>query len=69
MKEIIIEKCPFCAGTELIECRLSSYGGVYVGRGIRGAAIFSLVCRDCGSVVRNYCKDPEKLYPRKERRS
>lgn len=68
MKEIIIEKCPFCGGEELIECRVSSYGGVYLERGIHGAALYALTCRDCGSVVRTYCKDPEKLYPKKERR-
>jgi len=68
MKEIKIEKCPYCGGEELIECVGDSYGGVYVSRKWRSARLYVTVCRDCGSVVRSYCKDPEKLFPKKERR-
>ena len=72
MKEIKIEKCPFCGGEELIETRLDSYGGVYAiparKGGLRSAALYATICRDCGSVVRSYCKQPEKLFPKKERR-
>ena len=68
MKDVKIESCLFCGGKELIECRVGSYGGVYLERGIRGAALYAIVCRDCGSVVRTFCKDPEKLYSKKERR-
>ncbi len=69
MKEIAVEKCPYCGGEELKECRVESYGGVYLsGGGMRGAALYALICRDCGRVESFYCKDPEKLYPKKERR-
>lgn len=69
MKEVIIDKCPYCGGEELKECRVEGYGGVYLGGGgMRGAALYALTCRDCGSVARLYCKDAEKLYPKKERR-
>ncbi len=69
MKEVKIEKCPYCGGEELVECRVGSYGGVYVERGaVHSAALYAVVCRDCGSVVRTFCKDPEKLYPKKDRR-
>lgn len=69
MKEVKIEKCQFCGGEELIEGRIDSYGGAYVATGLlHGASLFALVCRDCGSVVRTFCKTPEKLYPKKERR-
>lgn len=68
MKDVKIEKCPFCDGEELVECRVGSYGGVYLERKLKTTALYALVCRDCGSIVRNYCKDPEKLFPKKERR-
>lgn len=72
MKEVKIEKCPFCGGEELIECRIDSYGGVYAAhkanKFYHSVALYSTLCRDCGSVVRTYCKEPEKLFPKKERR-
>ena len=69
MKEVKIEKCPFCGGTEFIECKMQSYGGVYIYTGaFRNEMLYSTVCRDCGSVVRMFCRDPEKLYCKDERR-
>ncbi len=68
MKEVKIEKCPFCGGEEMIEVRVASYGGVSLNNSLHSAALFATLCRDCGSVVRFYCKDPEKLFPKKERR-
>ncbi len=68
MREVKIEKCPFCGGEELFECVIGSYGGVYLMRKMHDIALFATVCRDCGSVVRSYCKNPEKLFPKKERR-
>ena len=73
MKEIKIEKCPFCGGEEMIETGIYSYGKSYLsplqnGRPFCTASLYATVCRDCGSVVRTYCKNPEKLFPKKERR-
>ena len=69
MKEVKIEKCPYCGGEEFVEVRIASYGGAYVTTGgLRTDALFGTICRDCGSVVRTFCKNPEKLYPKKERR-
>ncbi len=68
MKEVKIEKCPFCGGEELVECRVASYGGVFLERKVRDVSLYATVCRNCGSVVRSYIKDPEKLFPKKERR-
>ncbi len=69
MKEVKIEKCQYCGGEEFIEGQEGSYGSVCVSTaGLRSQALFAVVCRNCGSVVRTYCKNPEKLYPRKERR-
>lgn len=70
MNEVIIDKCPYCGGKELKEFPLISSGGVCLGGGgmMRYSGLYALTCRDCGSVVRFYCKDVEKLYPKKERR-
>lgn len=69
MKEVKIEKCPFCGGEELIESGMGSYGNVFVSCGaFRSTSVFATVCRDCGSIVRTYCKNPEKLFPKKDRR-
>lgn len=72
MKEIKIEKCPFCGGEEMIETRLASYGGAYLTpvtkSGFRSVGVFATVCRDCGSVVRTFCQDPERLLPKKQRK-
>jgi len=70
MKEVIVNECPYCGGKELKEFAVCSYGGVYLdGGGLRGASLFALTCRDCGHVACLYCKNPEKLYPKKERRN
>lgn len=73
MKEVKIDKCPFCGGEELIETRFDSYGGTFLspvtkGGWRRGASVYATVCRDCGSIARVYCKTPETLFPKKERR-
>lgn len=69
MKEIKIEKCPFCGGSEFIDGRMGANGGVRIEKGIHGASVHALVCRDCGSVVRSYVSDAEKLLPKKERKT
>ena len=70
MKEVKIEKCPYCGGEELTENNLATMAsGVSIGNSAtKRAILFATVCRDCGSVVRLFCKTPENLYPKKERR-
>ena len=71
MKEVNIEKCNFCGGEELIECRVgTSQGFVCASTSVfRYSELYVIVCRDCGSVVRTFCKTPEKLYSKKERKA
>ncbi|MCM1438419.1 MAG: hypothetical protein NC131_04300 [Roseburia sp.] len=69
MKEIKIEQCPFCDGKEFINGRVGSYGGVQIEKGIHSSAVYALVCRDCGSIVRSYVGDAERLLPKKERKT
>ena len=70
MKEVKIEKCQFCGGEEIIECNVATTDRlVYASTGtLRSTRLFALVCRDCGSVVHTFCKAPEKLVPKNERR-
>lgn len=69
MRDVEIEKCQYCGGEEFIEGQVCSYGGVCISTGgIRSQALFVIVCRNCGSIVRTFCKNPEKLYPKRERR-
>lgn len=69
MKDVRMEQCQYCGGREWIEGTVASYGGAYVTTGVfRNAGLFATVCRDCGSVIRLFCKTPEKLYPKNERK-
>lgn len=63
-----VSRCPFCGGTEVIESFQSAYGAVTGAENrFGGVALYHSVCRKCGSVVRSYVKDPEKLLKRKDR--
>ena len=65
-----VEKCPFCGGTEFIQTFQAGYGAtVATSNKFGGAALYHSVCRNCGSVVRSYVKDPEKLLKRKDRKN
>ncbi len=61
--------CPFCGGHEIIETFQSAYGAVSaVQNKFGGCALYHAICRNCGSVVRSYVKDTEKLLKKKDRR-
>lgn len=64
------EKCPYCGGSEFIKAMQVGQGGII---GIENAwsstsQLNHVVCRSCGSIVRSYVGDPEKLLKRKNRR-
>lgn len=64
-----VQTCPFCGGYEIIEAYQTGYGAATaVSNKLGGCAIYHSICRNCGSVVRSYVKDPEKLLKRKDRR-
>ena len=45
------------------------YGSVTaVSNKMGGVGLYHSICRDCGSVVRSYVKEPEKLLKKKDRR-
>ena len=61
-------RCPYCGGSEMIEAFQSAYGAVSaVSHKLGGATLYHSICRNCGSVVRSYVKDPEKLLRRRDR--
>ena len=68
MEDKYVKNCPFCGDTEVIESYQSSYGSVYGINNVLGSTLYHSICRNCGSVVRSYVKDPEKLLKRKDRK-
>ena len=63
-----VSRCPYCGGTEMIETFQSAYGAVSAtSHKLTGRPLYHSVCRGCGSVVRSYVKQPEKLLKRKDR--
>ena len=77
MKDKYVKNCPFCGGTEMIKCNTDGYATASVrvsavnnmwGSILGGPVLYHTICRNCGSVVRSYVKEPEKLLKRKDRR-
>ena len=61
--------CPYCGGFEIIETYQVGYGAVAALQNkLGGCPLYHSVCRNCGSVVRSYVKEPEKLLKKKDRR-
>ena len=69
MQDKYVINCPFCGGTEVIESCQGGYGSVSaVSNVLGGATLYHSICRNCGSVVRSYVKEPEKLLKKKDRK-
>lgn len=69
MNDKINVVCPICGGTEMIEAAQSGYAAIYaLSHWFGGRALYHTVCRNCGTVVRSYVKEPEKLLKRRDRR-
>ena len=61
-------RCPACGCTDMIEAYQSGYGVVTaVDNKWGGRALYHTVCRQCGTVVRSFVKEPEKLLKRMDR--
>ena len=68
-KDRFVAECPYCGGTEMIESYQTAYGAVTARSTVWGGVpLFHAVWRRCGSVVRSYVKEPEKLLKRKDRK-
>lgn len=70
MGDKYVKVCPFCNGTEIIEAYQGGYGAIVAtSNKMGGVALYHSVCRQCGSIVRSYVKEPEKLLKKRERRN
>ena len=68
-KDKYIYSCPYCGSTEMIESLQGGYAAVYAAdHQIGGDTLYHTICRNCGSVLRSYVKEPEILLKRSERR-
>ena len=58
-----LEKCPYCGETEMCKGWQWSYASVFpVNTKFRGgSAVVHIICANCGTIVRSYVKDVEKL--------
>lgn len=69
VRDQYVKECPFCGGNEIIDAYQDGYGAIIgTQNSLGGIALCHSVCRNCGSVVRSYVKEPEKLLKRKDRR-
>ena len=69
-RDAYVARCPFCGGTEFIETFQSAYGAVSsTSNKLGGCTLYHSVCRRCGSVVRSYVREPEKLLKKKDRKA
>ena len=67
--KIKITECPFCHGSEFIEGKQEGYAQLQSCESSwHSAVLYHVICRRCGSVVRSYVKNPEKLLKKKDRR-
>ena len=68
MQDKYVQKCPYCGGIEVIESLQVGYATITATNNMWGGVeLYHSVCRNCGSVVRSYVKNPEKLLKRKDR--
>ncbi len=68
-RDAFVTSCPYCGSTEMIEALQSAYGAIYAkSHPFGGRALYHSVCRKCGSIVRSYVKEPEKLLKLRDRR-
>lgn len=68
-KEKYVLQCPYCGGSEIIMGYQDGYAAIIGAQNMLGGiTLYHSVCRDCGSVVRSYVKEPEKLLKKKDRR-
>lgn len=68
-RDMYVKKCPYCGGNEIIEAYQNGYACITAKSNIWGGQqLCHSVCRNCGSIIRSYVKEPEKLLKRKDRR-
>ena len=67
-EEYTVIQCPVCQCREFVYGYQGGYGAVTGDAGmLTGCAIRHQICRRCGTVVRSFVDDPEKLLKRRDR--
>jgi len=67
--DIKAEVCPFCNGTEFLEGKQSGHACISSCHNVwYSGDLYHVICRRCGSVVRSYVKEPEKMLKKADRR-
>lgn len=62
------DRCPYCEGSEFIKGKHEGYGAVQSLESVwLSQTLYHVICRQCGSVVRSYVQNPEKLIKRRNR--
>ncbi len=64
-----VTRCPYCGSSEIVPAYQDGYAAISgVQNKFGSCALYHSICRNCGSIVRSYVKDPEKLLKKKDRR-
>lgn len=67
--KIKIVQCPYCNGTQFVNGYQTFHGSVVSKEGsFKSQELHHKICLSCGSVVRSYVIEPEKLLKRKNRK-
>lgn len=56
--------CPICGGKKFVECVQDNYAALYPSNKIfsfKSHPLYHEICTNCGTVLRSYVKNPEKL--------
>lgn len=68
-RDAYVTSCPYCGGYEMIKCMQSGYAVIYAKYNqFGGRNLYHSVCRRCGSVVRSFVEEPEKMLKKRDRR-
>ena len=55
--------CPFCGCGEFVKGKQDGYASIRTEKfSLRDQTLYHDICKDCGSVVRSYLKDPDKFF-------
>ncbi len=58
MKNLV---CTYCGGTEMVRGVQTGYASITKIKGWLGQSLYYDICANCGTVVRSFVENPEKL--------
>lgn len=61
MKEIKIDKCPYCDSTEFVKGSQAGYASMNPQHGLLGSSIEHTICKECGSIVHSRITKPNRF--------